>query len=150
MKLQRHRHLLGGVILVAGCAVLLSGCLGFGGGDSADATTGTLRHAPGRHDGRNRSPMRASSRSWSLRPTSTRASRARTRSSSSRSSPTTTQQHHDSRRATHDHVDHYDHHDHHRSSSTTTTSSTSTTSTSSSTTSTTSFFTHMLQVLSGG
>ena len=44
MKSLRHIHLLGGVLLVAGCALLLSGCLGFGGGSgsSTEITTGQV------------------------------------------------------------------------------------------------------------
>jgi hypothetical protein len=45
MRLRKYRHLLGGAILVAGCALMLSGCM-FGGDDADDGTTsGTIRNA---------------------------------------------------------------------------------------------------------
>ena len=148
MKSQRHVHLLGGVLLVAGCAILLSGCLGFGGGSSA-TTPSTLRQAHVATTAgstvqsvadANQQPIVVSPAdeysSFQSKdpfvqqqvPTTekqTNTSSATTTPASTTTTTTTTS----------------------TSSSTTTTSSTSTTSTSSPTTSTTSFFTHMLQVL---
>ncbi len=146
MKSRRNLHLLGGVLLVAGLSVLLSGCMGFGGDSSDNSPTGTIRSAKV-------STTVASVADASMQPVvvspadkyssfeskdpfvqqqvpTTEDSSANTTTTTPPSTTTTT-----TTTAT---------------SSTTTTSSTSTTSTSASTTSTTSFFTHMLQVLSVG
>jgi hypothetical protein len=144
MKLQRHLHLLGGAVLVAGCALMLSGCLGFGGG-SSDATPSTLQQAHVATTAESVadaggqpivvSPADKYSSFQSKDPfvqqqvpttTKTSTSSATTTPTSTTTTTTTS-----------------------TSTSTTTTSSTSTT-TSSSTTSTTSFFTHMLQVMTVG
>ncbi len=142
MKLQRHRHLLAGVLLVAGSAVLLAGCMGGGG---ASSTTSSLRQA--RVATTAQSVADASQEPFVVAPadsyssfqskdpfvqqqviTETTQHTSSTSVSPPPSSTTTTTS----------------------GGGTTTTSSTSTTSTSSSTTSTTSFFTHMLQVLAVG
>ena len=149
MKLQRHLHLLGGAIVVAGCAIMLTGCLGFGGG-SSDATSSTLQHARVATTATSTesvadasgqpivvSPADKYSSFQSKDPfvqqqqpttTETPTSSATTTPASTTTTTTTT-----TTTST--------------STSSTSTTSTSTTSTSSPTTSTTSFFTHMLQVL---
>ena len=138
MKSLRHIHLLGGVLLVAGCALLLSGCLGFGGGSgsSTEITTGQVGVATtltslADADGQAIvvSPADKYSSFQSKDPFIQQQVTTATTSTSPTTSSTTTTTTTTS-----------------TSSSTTTTSSTSTTSTSS-TTSTTSFFTHMLQIL---
>jgi len=144
MKLQSHRHLLTAVVLVAGSAILLAGCMGMGG---ASSTTSSLRQA--RVATTAQSVADASQEPFVVAPadsyssfqskdpfvqqqvmteTTQHASPTSVSPPVSSSTTTTTTP----------------------GGSTTTTSSTSTTttsSTSSSTTSTTSFFTHMLQVL---
>ena len=146
MKLQPQRHLLAAIVLVAGCAVLLAGCMGSGG---AGATTSSLRQAQVATTAE--SVADASQEPFVVAPadfyssfqskdpfvqqqvvtaTTQHTSDSVTPTASSTTTTTTS-----------------------GGGGTTTTSSTttsSTTSTSSSTTSTTSFFTHMLQVLTVG
>jgi hypothetical protein len=143
MRTFNHRHLLGGVLLVAGCAILLSGCMGFGGDSSSkDTTPSTLKHAQvgttiAVADAGEQPIIVSPADKYSnfqskdpfvqqAEPTTSTDNTPATTTPSATSTTTTTNS---------------------STSSTTTTSSTSTTSTSS-TTSTTSFFTHMLQVLS--
>ena len=138
MKSRRHIHLLGAALLVAGCSILFTGCLGFGGGGSS-ATATTLNQAQVATTVESVadvgqqpivvSPADKYSSFQSKDPfiqqavPTTATTASSTSSTGTTSSSTTTS-----------------------STSTTSTSSTSTTS-SSSTTSTTSFFTHMLQIL---
>jgi hypothetical protein len=147
MKSRRHIHLLGAALLVAGCSILFTGCLGFGGGGSS-ATATTLNQAQvattveSVADASQQpivvSPADKYSSFQSKDPfiqqavptTESTNSTTGTTSSSTTTSSTTTTTTSTSTSST----------------STTSTSSTSTTSTSS-TTSTTSFFTHMLQIL---
>ena len=147
MKVQRHRALLAAVILVAGSAVLLAGCMGMGG--SASSTTSSLRQARVSTTAQSLAdasqepvivaPADAYSSFESKDPfvqqqvptettehSTTPSLKPPTTSGTSTTSSTTT--------TTTPSV------------STSTTTSTSTTSTSSSTTSTTSFFAHMLQI----
>ena len=151
MRLQRHRHLLGGVILLAGCTMALSGCLGFGGG-SSNSTPSTLRHVQvvTTAGSTNESLADASGQPIVVSPADEYSSfqskdpfvqqQVSTTTEPDTSSATTTPAATTTTTTTP------------TSTSTTTTSSTSTTSTStsSSTTSTTSFYTHMLQVLTVG
>jgi hypothetical protein len=148
MKLQGHPRLLGGVLLVASCAIFLSGCMGFGGGGSNETTT-TAQHARVATTlgaGTDTSLADAGGAPVVITPAdkyssfqskdpfvqqqvpdtdTTEASTSSTAAGTTTTTATTTSS---------------------STSSTTTTSSTSTTSTSSSTTSTTSFFTHILEV----
>ena len=143
MKLQPQRHLLTAIVLVAGCAVLLAGCMGSGG---AGATTSSLRQAgvattaQSVADASQEPFVVAPADSYSsfqskdpfvqqqvVTATTQHTSDSVTPTASSTTTTTTS-----------------------GGGGTTTTSSSSTTSTSSSTTSTTSFFTHMLQVLTVG
>lgn len=143
MRMRKCGHVLGGVILIAGCALMLSGCL-FGGGDSADdgSTTGTIRIT--------KSPTTVASladaggepiivspadRYSSFQSKDPFVQQQVPDETDDTSSPATTSPATSTTTTT--------------STSSTTTSSTSTTSTSS-TTSTTSFYTHMLQILSVG
>ena len=142
MKLQRHRHLLAGVLLVAGSAVLLAGCMGGGG---ASSTTSSMRQA--RVATTAQSVADASQEPFVVAPADSYSSFQSKDPFVQQQVITETTQHTDSTSvspppsSTTTTTS---------GSGTTTTSSTSTTSTSSSTTSTTSFFTHMLQVLTVG
>lgn len=140
MNLQKHRHLLAGVILAAGTALLLAGCMG---SDSASSTTSSLRKAivsttaesvadAGQEVVLSVEDAYSSFQSKdpfiqqqvpATEPTNT----SETSTSPPTSSTTTT-----------------------TAPSSTTTTSTSTTSTSSTTSTTASWFTHMLQVLAVG
>lgn len=146
MKLQRHRHLLAAVLLVAGSATLLAGCMGMG---SASSTTSSLNQA--RVATTAQSVADASQEPLVVVPADayssfqtkdpfvqqqvTETTQVKTETpvnppyNPPATSPTTTTT---------------------SGGGTTTTSTTPTTSTSSPTTSTTSFFTHMLQVLTVG
>ena len=143
MKLQRHRHLLAGVLLVAGSAVLLAGCMGGGG---ASSTTSSMRQA--RVATTAQSVADASQEPFVVAPADSYSSFQSKDPFVQQQVMTETTQHTDSTSvspppsSTTTTTT--------SGSGTTTTSSTSTTSTSSSTTSTTSFFTHMLQVLTVG
>lgn len=140
MKLQRHRHLLAGVILAAGMAVLLAGCMG---SDSAGSTTSSLRQAivattvetvadVGQEVVLSAEDSYSSFQSKDpfiqQQVVTTETSNTSETSTSPPTSSTTTT----------------------TTTSSTTTSSTSTTSTSSTTSTTASWFTHMLQVLAVG
>jgi hypothetical protein len=144
MKLQRHRHLLAAVIIVAGSAVLIAGCMGAGGSASTPSTLKLARVATTAQSLADASqqplvvaPADAYSSFQSKDPfIQQQVVTATTQKTTTSIVPPTT-----------------------TSSSTTTTTapgggttttSSTTTSTSSSTTSTTSFFSHMLQVLTVG
>jgi hypothetical protein len=144
MKMRKYGHLLGGAILIAGCALLLSGCL-FGGGDNADdgTTSGTIRLsgvsttvASLADAGQQPILVSPADRYSSFQSKDPFVQQQEPEETDDTSTPATTTPSASTTTTT-------------NSTSSTTTSSTSTTSTSS-TTSTTSFYTHMLQILSVG
>jgi hypothetical protein len=143
MKLQPKRHLLTAMVLVAGSAILLAGCMGSGG---AGSTTSSLRQAQVATTAQ--SVADASQEPFVVAPADFYSSfqskdpfvqqQVITETTPATSQPPVTTPPTSTTTTTT------------AGGGSTTTSSTSTTSTSSSTTSTTSFFAHMLQVLTVG
>jgi hypothetical protein len=144
MKLQRHRHLLAAVLLVAGSATLLAGCMGAGGTSSSPSSLRQARVATTAQSVADASqqpvvvgPADSYSSFQSKDPfvqqqvvTATTQRQSQTPSRPPVVTPSTTPTT--------------------QAPGATTTSSTSTTTTSIPTTSTTSFFAHMIQVLAVG